>query len=170
MHALAVSPTQMPLLDLYVRHAAELQGFLSARLRCDETAADLTQEIFVRLSGQEKSAIHNPLAFAYRMARNLVVDHYRGQRLDTIMDFDDMPSTAPDPEEIALFRQRLRHVEAAVAELPAQCRRAFILNRYEGLTQVEVAARMGISRQMAERHIAKAMLHLRNRVDESATR
>lgn len=163
-----------PLFDFYLHHAAELRGFLSARLRCEETAADLTQEIFLRLSGQTEAEIHNPLAFAYRIARNLVVDHYRSvQRRpegDQPQEFDDMPSTAPAPEEITAFRQLMHRAEAAVAELPPQCRRAFVLNRFEGLSQVEVAERMNISRQMAERHIAKAILHLRARLDEPDTR
>lgn len=159
-----------PLFDLYFHHAAELRGFLSARLRCEETAADLTQEIFVRLSGQNEAEVRNPLAFAYCIARNLVVDHYRNMRKrpETAESrvFDDMPSSAPDPEETAAFRQLMHRAEAAVAELSPQCRRAFVLNRFEGLSQVEVAERMGISRQMTERHIAKALLHLRTRLDE----
>lgn len=160
--------------ELYVRHAAELRGFLSSRLRCEETAADLTQEVFLRLSGPAGSAIHNPLAFAYRIARNLVVDHYRSKRRQPENDgsetFDNTPSIAPSPEEIAVFRQLMHRAEAAVEALPTQCRRAFVLNRFEGLSQVEVAERMGISRQMAERHIAKAILHLRARLEEPDAR
>ena len=161
------------LLDLYLRHAADLRSFIAARLRCDDTAADLTQEIFVRLSAQDGAVIRNPLAFAYRMARNLIVDHHRGQgqRQENAVpqEFDDMPSTAPAPEDIAAVRQRLDRIAAAMGELPPQCRRAFVLNRFDGLSQVEVAQRMGISRQMAERHIAKALLHLRTQLDDAAS-
>ncbi|CAG1001002.1 putative RNA polymerase sigma factor FecI [Rhodocyclaceae bacterium] len=159
------------LLELYRRHAADLRGFIAARLRCDETAADLTQEVFARLSAQDGAVLRNPLAFAYRVARNLVVDHHRGQMRRhedaAPQEFDDMPSSAPDPEDLAAARERLDQVAAAMAELPPQCRRAFVLNRFDGLSQVEVAQRMGISRQMAERHIAKAVLHLRTKLEES---
>lgn len=162
------------LLDLYRRHAGELRGYLSSQLRCEETAADLTQEIFVRLSGHDQAAMRNPLALAYHVARNLVIDHYRRQRArpecDEPREFDDMPSTAPDPEETAAIRQRLHRVEDAMRRLSPQCRQAFVLNRFDGLSQAEVAEEMGISRQMAERHIAKALLYLRTRLDDIKVR
>lgn len=160
----------MQLRELYVRHAAELRRFLSSRLRCDEAAADLTHEVFVRLSGQSNAQIRNPLAFAYRIARNLVVDHYRSRQGEgggfSFSEEDEVSSAAPGPEEVAAIRQRLSRVEAAVAELSPQCRRAFVLNRFEGLAQNQVAAHMGISRQMVERHIARALQHLRSSLDE----
>lgn len=161
------------LLDLYRHHAAELHRYLVSQLRCEETAADLTHEVFVRLSGRNQ-AMRNPLAFAYHVARNLVIDHHR-RRLarpesDESQEYDDIPSTAPDPETIAVTRQCLQRVEDAIQRLPPQCRRAFVLNRFDGLSQAEVAEQMGISRQMAERHIAKALVHLRARLDDLKTR
>lgn len=161
------------LFDLYRHHAAELHRYLVSQLRCEETAADLTHEVFVRLSSRTQ-AMRNPLAFAYHVARNLVIDHHR-RRLakpesDEPQEFDEIPSTAPDPETIAVTRQRLQRVEDAIQSLPPQCRRAFVLNRFDGLSQAEVAEQMGISRQMAERHIAKALVHLRARLDDLKTR
>lgn len=160
------------LVDLYLRHAAELRSFLTARLRCEQTAADLTQEVFVRLLGQEAAAIANPLALAYRIARNLLVDHHRGRRPDSGDGdepcFDEMTGSAPDPQDVAAARQRLDRLESAIARLPPQCRRAFVLNRLEGLSQAQVAERMGISRQVVERHIAKALVLLREQVDGRA--
>lgn len=157
------------LFDLYRRHAVELRRYLSSQLRCEETAADLTQEVFLRLSSRDQAAMRNPLALAYHVARNLVIDHHR-RRLarpeSEQQEFDDMPSTAPDPEQVAAIRQQLHHVEHAMCRLSPQCRQAFVLNRFEGLSQAEVAERMGISRQMAERHVAKALLYLRARLDE----
>ncbi|MBW7901426.1 MAG: RNA polymerase sigma factor [Rhodocyclaceae bacterium] len=171
---LRAMPRQSPILDLYRRHASELHGFISARLRCKDTAADLTQEVFLRLSGRDGVAIRDPLAFAYRIARNLIVSHHREQcrrhEESNMPEFDDIPSAEPGPEEIAAVRQSLSKVEAALERLPPQSRRAFVLNRFEGLSQVEVAQRMGISRQMAERHIAQAILRLRELLDEAAGR
>lgn len=161
------------LLEIYQRHAADLRGFIASRLRCDETAADLTQEVFVRLSAQDGAVLRNPLAFAYRIARNLIVDHHREhvrRHEDAAsQEPDDMPSITPAPEEVAAVRQRLARIAAAMGDLPPQCRRAFVLNRFDGLSQVEVAQRMGISRQMAERHIAKALLHLRTQLEDFAS-
>lgn len=155
--------------ELYRRHARGLRGFLSLRLRCDDTAADLAQEAFIRLLGVDGAAVRNPAALVYGIARNLAVDHHRAEGRcandEAPPDFDELPSDQPDPEAVASARQQLRVIEAAVARLPPQCRRAFVLNRFEGLSQAEVAERMGISRQVVERHIAKALMVLRERLD-----
>ncbi len=155
--------------DLYRRHRRGLRGFLTARLRCEETAAELAQETFVRLLTLPLSAIRNPVGLLYGIAHNLAIDHHRAgsrQPLESEpTELDELPSPAPDPAEVAAVRQRLALVETAVSRLPPQCRRAFVLNRFEGLSQADVAKRMGISQQMAERHIAKALLHLRTQLD-----
>ena len=158
--------------ELYRRHSRGLRGFLAARLRCEETAAELAQEAFARLLALPAAAVRNPVGLIYGIAHNLAVDHFRAssrqQTESGLDDAEELPSAAPDPAELAQLRQRLALVEEALARLPAQCRRAFVLNRFEGLSQAEVAERMGISRQMAERHVAKALLYLRERLARSA--
>ncbi|MNR33176.1 putative RNA polymerase sigma factor FecI [compost metagenome] len=47
-------------------------------------------------------------------------------------------------------------------ELPEKCRQAYVWHRLDGLTQVEVAARMGLSLNTVERYIMRAMRHLRD--------
>ena len=158
--------------DFYRRHGRGLRGFLAGRLRCEETAADLAQEAFARLLALPAMAVRNPVALVYGIAHNLAVDHFRSRgRQFPVADMteaEEQPSSLPDPSEVAHWRQRLTLLEEALGRLPPQCRRAFILNRFEGLSQAEVAAQMGISRQMAERHVAKALLHLRERLTRSA--
>jgi RNA polymerase sigma-70 factor (ECF subfamily) len=51
----------------------------------------------------------------------------------------------------------LNSVAAALQELPAQCREAFLLNRLEGLTHSEIAERLGVSTKTVQRHIERAL-------------
>ena len=46
---------------------------------------------------------------------------------------------------------------AALAALPEACRHAFLLNRFDGLSQREIALRMGISEKTVERHVLRAL-------------
>ncbi|WP_454676334.1 RNA polymerase sigma factor [Achromobacter marplatensis] len=68
------------------------------------------------------------------------------------------------PMRTAAHRQRLERLSDALQELPERQREAFVLNRFDGLTQDEVAERMGISRRMVVKHLARAIAYCEVRV------
>lgn len=133
-------------------HGHDLLAFLSRRLNCRNTAADLAQETYLRLhlyAGE--AAIDNLGAFAYRVAANLATDHQRKQATrhrfetnevewETLAD--EVDAHTPPPEEILRHRQRLTLLQQALAELPEDCRMAFYLSRIQGLSHDEIAARL----------------------------
>lgn len=64
--------------DLIQRHREELLGFLAHRISCPETAADILQDAFFRLTQFDSdSRIANPRAFLYKVVGNLAIDHLR---------------------------------------------------------------------------------------------
>ena len=78
---------------LYLAHRGEIQAYLDRRLRCKETAADLTQDTFIRLSEQMgRTRIENFRAYLFSSARNLFIDHTRRQehRKGEPLDLQDM--------------------------------------------------------------------------------
>ena len=58
-------------------------------------------------------------------------------------------------------QQRLHLLANALEDLPPKRKQAFVLHKFDGLSQAAVAERMGISLSMVEKHIASAMLHCR---------
>lgn len=59
-------------------------------------------------------------------------------------------------------------VERALAELPVNCRKVFIWQKIEGLTQQEIAVRLGLSKNMVEKYMIRTLRHLRDRLDTMA--
>ncbi len=155
-----------------------------------ETAADLAQESYARVLAVERSGetIAEPRALLYRTARNLVIDGHRrsevrGQNLSSDADASEsavagLPAPgACEPEVAAMSSQAVEALLAAIGELPLRCREAFILHKFDGLSQAEVARQMGISVTMVERHIKLGMLACRScqdslegRVDDTPPR
>ncbi len=159
---------------LFRRYARELDRFLRRRGHTAETAADLTQDTFVRvMTASPHSSANNPRAYLYQIARNLSVDLYRRERLVdyadlTEEDFLRIAETRPDPETAVYDRQRLAIVEKALSELPEECRRAFELHRLGEKTINAIAAELGISAARSWRLIRQAYHHLRARLADDA--
>ena len=61
-------------------------------------------------------------------------------------------------------QQRMEQLKVVLAELSPRRREALMLHRFEGLSQAQIAKRMGISVSMVEKHIAFALLHCKRRL------
>ncbi len=131
-----------------------------------EDAEDVVQEACVHvLRLATPRTVREPARFLARISRNLWIDRSRRRKREAAL-FD--PSADPDlatgygldPERIASSEETLLRALTAIDALPPRCRKAFELHRFEGLSYVGIAHRMGISVSMVEKHIAEAMLRL----------
>lgn len=142
----------------HLEHFDELLGFFMRSVQDPHEAQDLVQETFARLLGRPPAdRIENPRALLFEVARNLLIDRHR-QRQVRRHESDDLlvghrAPVSDEPDTVCAARQRLRRVSVAIEQLPPRCREAFVLHKIDGLPQAEVAARMGISRNMVERHV-----------------
>jgi len=80
------------------------------------------------------------------------------------MDAEPVTDEHNDPMAAALRLQRLEQLKEVLAELSPRRREALMLHRFEGLSQAQIATRMGISTSMVEKHIAFALLHCKRRL------
>ncbi len=149
---------------MFERYYPALLSFLFLELKDPDTAKDIAQETFARvlMFARGQAAIREPRALLYRTARNLVADHRRRgvQRNHRGLDACDRLAAAEyeQPDNRLADRQEVERLLAAIQALPPRCREAFILHKFDGLPQAEVARRMGISVNMVEKHIIRALL------------
>lgn len=164
--------TGKTLKGLFLAHRRELQAYLTKKLKDAETAADLTQEVFLRFVERDATngtTVLNERAYLFRTAHNLAVDHVRQkarQKTDAVAH-DEMARIVddrPSQEDEADASQKLGRLGAIVAELPDRTRQIFVLNRIEGLSYAETADRLGISESLVQKHLAKALLHVTRRL------
>lgn len=163
-----------PISLVYRTLHGELLKFLGKRLDSSADAADLAQDAFTQWLGRDgRGDVQQPRAFLFQIARNLLRDHWRRQQSRPQLCTDDDAQHGLDamvdeqgagPLEKAEQQQRLHLLACALDDLPPRRREAFVLHKFDGLSQVEVAERMGISLSMVEKHIASALLHCKRRV------
>ncbi|SUC04329.1 ECF-family sigma factor [Proteus mirabilis] len=111
--------------------------------------------------------------FLFKIANHVLIDHWRkNQKQKNIYQEDyqledavQTYTTELDPGHVLEHQQRLDLLTQAIDTLPPRRREAFILYRFDGLSQSEIAEQMEISISMVEKHIAAALLHCKRYVD-----
>lgn len=157
--------------SLYQAHAHELHGFARRRVGRQE-AEDVVQDAYLHLLQRGTiAALEHPRAYLFRIAANLAVDAARKSKTrsryaEDEMEFLGLAANAASPEAIVEGVMELRQFRAFLSELPPLCREAFMLNRIDELTHAEIAKRLGVSVRTVDRHMAKAVNHLRRRLNK----
>jgi RNA polymerase sigma-70 factor (ECF subfamily) len=160
--------------ELFRKHAKEISRALRRRGLDEDTAADLTQEAFVRLlslSAANVQAPANQRAYLHRVSQNLGTDFRRREALLPRVDLTDeafsrIADPSPSVETAVNDRQRLAATQAAILELPERTRTAFELHRLDGLTITEVAGKLGLSVTRTWTLIRQAYQHIRRRLHD----
>jgi RNA polymerase sigma factor (sigma-70 family) len=165
-----------PLLAVYLEKRANLVRFFAARLGSLETAEDLAQDLYLKLSTMAPvEDVQNPMALLYRMGANLMLDRLRHGRRAAARDDAWLKTERvtlggedvvdqPPADEVLAARQRLAQVIAAVEHLPARMRQAFQLHKLQGLSHAETARAMGVSVSAVEKHVSGALKALLGRL------
>lgn len=155
----------------FLDHYHELIGTWTRKLRSRQQAEDLTHDAFVRVLENPREQVEQPRAYLHQTARNIAVDGFRREDRRQALEleaFDEGMAVGGDPEAYVHALELADSVERALAELPLNCRQVFIWQKLEGLTQAEIAERMGLSKNMVEKYMIRTLRHLREHLDVSA--
>jgi RNA polymerase sigma factor (sigma-70 family) len=134
-----------------------------------DLAEDCAHEVFVRLARTNQETVQNAEAYLFAIASNVVITRARKAKSrraalhDPIEDFPLLSGGTP-PDRILEGKEALHRLAAALEELPVDTREMFLLNREDGLTYTQIAARYAVSVKVVERHIVRALNHLRARL------
>ena len=130
--------------DIYDKHVDKIYRFVALKVKSQEIAEDLTSEVFLRgweSFKEKKDKIENVQAFLYQIARNLIVDHYRGNAKAQLVsvEYASITDTSQDLEEKALIRSDLDQVKVALANIKEDYREVIIWYYLDELKAPEIA-------------------------------
>ncbi len=130
-----------------------------------EVAEDLSQEVFVKIweGRYTLGQVENVKAYLTRMVKNSALDHIKAVRstsskLAQFLYFEDHITEPAEPQTEDLKRE----IASALSKLPPKCRLIFSMNRFEGLTNEEIASYFDISKRTVETQVSKALKLLRS--------
>jgi RNA polymerase sigma-70 factor (ECF subfamily) len=144
----------------------------------EQDAEDVVQETFLRAYRQLKR-YESRSSFAtwlFRIASNYSLDlirarkrHHENRDLPQLgEDLDIMqsiPANAPEPDRLAFSNQVQARITAALGELSAQERTAFILRHFEGMSIEEIGSSLGTGTNATKHSIFRAVQKLRRNLE-----
>lgn len=148
------------------RYRQGLGRYLARLAQPGEDVEDIVQEAFYRvLQSDRLPSVGNPGAFLFTTARNLLVDRYRRQSLEqSHIQQQSHFTTAPPEDSVLEYNEMVLAYRQALSELPERCRQVFLLRRYDGLSNSEIADTLNISMRMVQKHLARALDHFQRRL------
>jgi len=151
----------------FVREVLPLESVLMQFLRRNwsnkSEIADMRQDVYVRVYEAARRQIPQPAKpFVLATARNLMINRVRREQvvsIEAVADLDALGVAAdtPGPEAVAIGKDTLRRVQAALDRLPERSREVVVLKQIEELSRQEIAQRMGIGEETVKWHMAKGM-------------
>lgn len=159
---------------LYREETPRLRRLLGRHIRQSDRIADLVQTAFARLLGLDRRArkgLAEPRAYLTRIAVNLARDEAKtaARRSDRLhVSADDCLLSTGDPHAMLEARDMLHRVNIAISSLPDRTREIFMAHRFEDMTYLQIAERMGVSIKTVEKHISLALRELHRSLGRDA--
>lgn len=135
--------------SVYDSYSPAIYRYLYRRVGNQRLAEDMAGQVFLKLlEAVHRGQLWNSSfsGWLYRIAHNLVVDHYRKHGNHTVVELEEwLESEGGGPEREAEQRLRLDRVRRALHDLTEEQAQVILLRFGEGLTNQEVAEIMGKS-------------------------
>lgn len=131
---------------LYDELVRPIYRYIALRVRGREDAEDLTQLVFERIVSGLPRYRHGGRPFqawAFRIARNAIIDHRRRQRNHEPLRTGDYPGHGDGPDTVAVRGEEVRELRLAIRGLTPDQQEALALRFAGGLSAEEAATVMG---------------------------
>jgi RNA polymerase sigma-70 factor (ECF subfamily) len=155
------------LVQLYDRYRIILFGLLVRILNSREEAEDVLQEVFLqvwRRAGDFDETRGRPFTWLVTLARSRAIDRLRSlasRDRTAVAGAREELEQVSDPASDAFRSEQRDLVTGALAQLPDDQKRALILAYFDGLTQSEIAVRLGAPLGTVKTRMRSGMMKLK---------
>jgi RNA polymerase sigma-70 factor (ECF subfamily) len=164
-------------LEVYDRYAPLLLSVAARVLGDRREAEDVLQDVFTQIwhkSSGYDAELGSLSSWAVTLTRNKAIDRIRASTrrrrlMEEIAISAETAADAPMPSanELLHGRERAQHIRAALADLSADQRQVIELAFFAGLSQSEIAARLGQPLGTIKARIRRGMLRLREQLGDA---
>ncbi|MEG1585607.1 MAG: RNA polymerase sigma-70 factor, partial [Bacteroidales bacterium] len=154
---------------IYKKYFKRLKGFGLRYIKDEDIVQDIVQECFINLWEKRITvqSVSVP-SFLFAMVRNSCMNHIKHEIVVQKFQLEFLAASEGEErlysvdfgleaEHKLLYEELKEQITLVVDQLPDRCRQVFILSRFEGLKNREIADQLQISTTAVEKHLAKAM-------------
>ena len=156
---------------IYDQYINKIYRFIFVKVSSEDIAQDLCSETFLKgwESYKNNPNIENPSAFLYRIARNLVIDHYRQKARTQFVSPETVPIIDPSQkiEENAAINSDMDQVKIVLADLKEDYQNMIIWHYLDQLSVPEIAKLTGKTEDATRVKLCRALKSLRERCNKS---
>ena len=130
-----------------------------------DDAREVVQKVFIKLfEKREKLEIKSSLKpYLFKSVYNTCLNEIRGKKSFLDVDEIDQLDLSEQSDKLVEAEEEKR-IWAAINDLPTKCRDIFIMNRFDGLKNQEIADKLDISKRTVEVQISNALKKLRDKL------
>jgi RNA polymerase sigma-70 factor (ECF subfamily) len=153
------------ILRAFLQHQGAIKRVLARYVPLDDRN-DILQEAFLKaFAAETRTPVHDAKAFLFRVAKNLAITEMtRKSRSDTDYLEDLSGSEVLEDEKSGSVEahidgtRKLFVLSQALAHLPEECQRVFLMRKVEGLRVKQIATRLSVSVSTVEKRLARALV------------
>ncbi|MEI6090118.1 MAG: sigma-70 family RNA polymerase sigma factor [bacterium] len=169
--------------ELFKTDRKKFLGFIRQRVRSQEEAEDILQDVFTNVlaaSSSIQKPIENIASWVFTAVRNRIIDSYRKKRAEA---FSEMQTPGQAEEGGDMFENFLGDVTASpesnmmqqsiwdeinkgLDELPDEQKEVFVKNEFEGISFREMSEQTGVNINTLLARKRYAVLHLRRKLKD----
>jgi RNA polymerase sigma-70 factor (ECF subfamily) len=149
--------------DLYKAHYKELRIAAENIISDSDAAHDVVQEVFLKLwhRREELGAILNERAYLYRAVINASITYLSGSKKKT--DISNLAvEGGASADQQTMTKELEEKIQYALDALPPKCKAIFVLSRFEGMKNKEIAQLMNLSLKTVENQMGIALKKMRD--------
>ena len=146
-------------------HFENLCSYACTILRDMDEAEDVVQNVFLKMWEKRDSLLitHSVRSYLFRAVHHQCLNQLDHRVIRQRHQDHSLREHSADMQPPEVFPEELEErVKTAIAGLPDQCRRIFVMSRYEELRYAKIAEELGISVNTVENQISKALRVLRD--------
>ena len=156
--------------QIYDQYIDKIYRFIFLKVNSQQIAEDLCSEAFLKgwqVFKEDNQEIENPQAFLYKIARNLIIDHYRDKAKVQFVSVDCVPINDPgiDLNQESLDRSDMETVRTVLTELRPEYQEIIIWHYVDDLSTKEIAGITGKTEGAVRVMLHRALNVLRTRVN-----